>query len=61
MSENRKDRIEDEVSMDDFIATVGVKKDEHICDIPLDMIKGIDCDKKTDEIIEDWRYWCEKY
>jgi hypothetical protein len=52
---------ENDVSIDDFIATVGVKKDEHIYDIPLNRIKGIDCDNKTDEIIEDWRYWCEKY
>ena len=52
---SRKDRI------DDFIATVGIKKDEHIYAIPLELIKGIDCDEATDNVIEDWRYWCEKF
>lgn len=52
---------EDDIGIDDFIATVGIKKDEHIYDIPLDLIKGIDCDEVTDNVIEDWRYWCEKF
>lgn len=67
---SRKDRIEDDiivdcydedVSIDDFVATIGVEKNEHIYDIPLEMIRGIDCDEGTCEVIEDWRYWCEKF
>ncbi|MBU1667767.1 calcium-binding protein [bacterium] len=52
---------ENDVSIYNFVATVGIEKDEHIYDIPLEMIRGIDCDEGTCEVIEDWRYWCEKF
>ena len=50
-----------DVSIDDFVAILKIEKDEHIYDIPLEMIKGIDCDEITDNVIEDWRYWCEEF
>jgi hypothetical protein len=52
---------EDNVSIEDFIATVGIEKGEHIYDVPLENIKGIDCNNDTFNAIEDWRYWCEKF
>ena len=52
---------EDDVSIYNFVATVGIEKDEHIYDIPLVNIKGVDCDDDTGNAIEDWRYWCEKF
>ena len=52
---------EDDVHIDNFVARVGIQKDEHIYDISLQFIRGIDCDEVTDNVIEDWRYWCEKF
>ena len=52
---------EEMISIDEFEATVGIEYGEHIYDIPLDMIEGIDSDKETSEVIEAWRYWHEKF
>lgn len=49
------------ISIDDFKATVGIEYGEHIYDIPLEEIKGIDCNQKTDEVIEVWYYWYETH
>ena len=35
-------------------ATVGIEYGDHIYDISLAMIDGIDCDKETSEVIEVW-------
>jgi hypothetical protein len=52
---------EDDVSIEDFVATVGIEKGEHIYDIPLENIKSVDCSDDTFNVIEDWRYWCERF
>jgi len=49
------------ISIDELEATVGIEYGEHIYDIPLDIIDGIDCDKETFKAIEAWHYWCEKF
>jgi len=49
------------ISIDEFEATVGIEYGEHIYDIPLNIIEGIDCNKETFEAIEAWCYWCEKF
>ena len=51
---------EEMISIDDFKATVGIEYGEHIYDISLEMLEGIDCDMQTDEVIKVWRYDCEK-
>ena len=50
-----------DVSVYNFIATVGIEKDEHIYDIPLVNLKSVDCENDTFNAIEDWRYWCEEF
>lgn len=52
---------EKEVSIYDFKAMVGIEYEEHIYDIPLEMLEGIDCDKESCEVLKVWRYWCEKF
>jgi len=52
---------DDNVSIYNFVATVGIEQGEHIYDIPLVNIKGINCDDDTFNAIEDWRYWCEDF
>ena len=52
---------ENDVSVYNFVATVGIEKDEHIYDIPLVNLKSVDCDNDTFNAIEDWRYWCEEF
>jgi len=52
---------EDEVSIDNFVPIMGIQTEEHIYDIPLQSLQGIDCDEVTENVIEDWRYWCESY
>ena len=49
------------ISIYEFEATVGIEYGEHIYDIPLNIIEGIDCNKETFEAIEAWCYWCEKF
>jgi hypothetical protein len=51
---------EDMIPIYTFKATVGIEYGEHIYDVPLEMIEGIDCDKETDEVIDVWRYNCEE-
>jgi len=48
-------------SIDTFRATVGIEYEEHIYDIPLEMLEGIDCDKETAEVIEVWRFHFQQY
>ena len=51
----------DNISIYDFVATVEVSKDEDIYEIPLMMLQGVDCSEATNQVIEDWRYWCKEY
>jgi hypothetical protein len=53
-------RSVEDVSMDDFIATVAIQKSEECYEIPLHFIRGVDCDRIMDNVIEDWRYWYEE-
>jgi len=49
------------ISIYDFKATVGIEYGEHIYDVSLEQIKGIDCNQKTDEVIEVWHYWSKTH
>ena len=51
---------EEMISMYSFKATVGIEFGEHVYDISLEMIEGIDCDKETADVIEVWSYDCER-
>ena len=51
-------------NMDDgrsYRAIIEVKKDETLFEIPLERVESIDAIKETYEMIENWRYWCEKF
>ncbi|SFV50737.1 hypothetical protein MNB_SV-12-149 [hydrothermal vent metagenome] len=44
-----------------YKAIVEVKKGETLFEIPLERIVSIDANEETYEMVEDWRYWCERF
>ena len=44
-----------------YKAIVEVRKDETLFQIPLERIVSIDANEETYEMVEDWRYWCERF